>query len=158
GGKVVQKRVNNLKELIGKYDIVINCMGVEANKFGDDKGVYPIRGQVYRVNAPWIKHGVMAGDHYILLNSETVVLGGTKQKGDWNRDVYVKDSEDIMDGCAQLVPSVRTAPIMSEWVGLRPGRDSVRLETEVISNWGKKLHVVHNYGHGGSGVTLSLNN
>jgi D-amino-acid oxidase len=36
-------------------------------------------------------------------------------------------------------------------VGLRPGRAEVRLEKELIS--GKVI--IHNYGHGGSGVTLS---
>jgi D-amino-acid oxidase len=36
-------------------------------------------------------------------------------------------------------------------VGLRPSRKEVRLEAEVIS--GRK--VIHNYGHGGAGVTLS---
>ena len=34
-----------------------------------------------------------------------------------------------------------------EWVGLRPGRKSVRLEFEEIDlEGGEKLRVVHNYG------------
>ena len=40
-----------------------------------------------------------------------------------------------------------------QWVGLRPFRlGGVRLEYEYYKG---KLHVIHNYGHGGSGVTLS---
>ena len=38
---------------------------------------------------------------------------------------------------------------MSE-VGLRPGRPSVRLEREERDG----LNIVHNYGHGGSGITV----
>jgi D-amino-acid oxidase len=37
-------------------------------------------------------------------------------------------------------------------VGLRPVRPSVRLEAEALGG-GRRL--LHNYGHGGAGVTLS---
>ena len=44
-----------------------------------------------------------------------------------------------------------------EWVGLRPGRPSVRLELqdEVIKGRKQNLPVIHNYGHGGAGLTLA---
>ena len=49
--------------------------------------------------------------------------------------------------------------VVSEWVGLRPGRPTVRLETELRaaaspSSGQKSLKIVHNYGHGGAGITL----
>ena len=37
-------------------------------------------------------------------------------------------------------------------VGLRPGRPEIRLERETLPDG---VPCVHNYGHGGSGVTLS---
>lgn len=48
------------------------------------------------------------------------------------------------------------AEIVREWVGLRPGRPSVRLETELqrTGSPGGQLRIVHNYGHGGAGLTL----
>ncbi|XP_054165230.1 D-aspartate oxidase-like [Oppia nitens] len=157
GGKVCQQRVDSLRQLIGKYDIVINCPGVEAGKCSADQSVHPIRGQVYRISAPWIKHCVMAGNHYIIPNTDTVVLGGTKQLNNWDTNVDPIDSKDIMDGCSQLIPSIRTAQVVNEWVGLRPGRHEVRLEREVISDGqSNQLQVIHNYGHGGCGVTLSF--
>jgi D-amino-acid oxidase len=42
--------------------------------------------------------------------------------------------------------------VITERVGLRPVRPSVRLEAEPLSA-GRVLW--HNYGHGGAGVTLS---
>ncbi|XP_054165231.1 D-amino-acid oxidase-like [Oppia nitens] len=157
GGKVCQQRVDSLQQLIGKYDIVINCRGLEAGKCSADQSVHPIRGQVYRISAPWIKHSVMAGNHYIVPNSDCVVLGGTKQLNNWDTNVDPIDSKDIMDGCSQLIPSIRTAQVVNEWVGLRPGRHEVRLEREVISDGqSNQLQVIHNYGHGGCGVTLSF--
>ncbi|CAG5059094.1 unnamed protein product [Parnassius apollo] len=39
---------------------------------------------------------------------------------------------------------------MKHWIGLRPGRDAVRLDAEERDG---KIYI-HNYGHGGSGLTL----
>jgi D-amino-acid oxidase len=50
------------------------------------------------------------------------------------------------------VPEVREKKVLGHAVGLRPGRHAIRLEAEVVGGGGV---VVHNYGHGGSGVTLS---
>ena len=44
---------------------------------------------------------------------------------------------------------------MSSWVGLRPGRNGIRLELEHIDIQGKSVPCIHNYGHGGSGLTLA---
>lgn len=41
-------------------------------------------------------------------------------------------------------------------VGLRPGRPKVRLELETYTINNKTVDIVHNYGHGGCGVTLFL--
>ncbi|GBN96828.1 hypothetical protein AVEN_219601-1, partial [Araneus ventricosus] len=47
------------------------------------------------------------------------------------------------------------AKILRDWVGLRPCRPTPRLERESIKTKNGNLEVIHNYGHGGSGVTLS---
>lgn len=49
---------------------------------------------------------------------------------------------------------MQTCTEHNDGVGLRPGRTEVRIEAEKICIEGKTLNVVHNYGHGGAGVTL----
>lgn len=71
---------------------------------------------------------------------------------DFNTAIYEEDSKFIFDGCRELVPGLKQAPVLYEWTGLRPGRNEVRLEPEILSN-GKVL--IHNYGHGGCGVTVA---
>jgi D-amino-acid oxidase len=56
-----------------------------------------------------------------------------------------------MERCARFVPEVREKQVLAHAVGLRPGRHAIRLEAEVVGGG----VVVHDYGHGGSGVTLS---
>ena len=51
GGKVLQHKVENLQELCGqKYDVVVNCSGVQAHNLVGDSSVQPVRGQVLRVS------------------------------------------------------------------------------------------------------------
>lgn len=49
---------------------------------------------------------------------------------DFNRTVSQEDSKFIFDGCERMLPSLRSALVVNEQVGLRPGRSAVRLELE----------------------------
>lgn len=45
-----------------------------------------------------------------------------------------------MQGCQKIVPGLKDVPLLNKWVGLRPGRSSIRLETDVMSN-GKRAQL-----------------
>ena len=68
---------------------------------------------------------------YILVNTETVVLGGTKYYGDWNLEVSAEDSEKIWKNTRHIAPSLKEATWIKDWVGLRPARKQVRIEKEM---------------------------
>lgn len=153
------------------FDAVINCVGLGARELVNDSSVYPIRGHVLRVKAPWVRYHVEAEQRdnpnlpaYIIPNSDTVVLGGTKVLNDEDVTPRKEDRDAILARCTAAVPSLAVAKLVDEWVGLRPGRPSVRLELErferASSSSTKSSNdmppfVVHNYGHGGSGLTLA---
>ena len=40
----------------------------------------------------------------------------------------LQDKHRILEGCCQIVPSLKHAKVVSDWAGLRPARDRVRLE------------------------------
>lgn len=152
-----QERLHDFHDLVDRdFDLVVNCTGIGARSFVGDELVRPIRGQVMRVKAPWIKYCAFTDDplSYILVNSETVVLGGTKYLDDWNLQVSEKDAEDILRNTQHLAPSLKEAIPVKHWVGLRPSRKQVRIEREVKSFGTTELSIVHNYGHGGSGMTI----
>lgn len=50
----------------------------------------------------------------------------------------------------------QTAPIVKHMVGLRPSRSEIRLGIETKDIGNKQMKIVHNYGHGGCGVTLCV--
>ncbi|KAM9777210.1 D-aspartate oxidase [Neosynchiropus ocellatus] len=156
GGRVQQRKVNTLEELSG-YDIIINCSGLGARTLVGDTGVYPVRGQVLKLEAPWLKHFIRAGDGmtYIYPGIHHVTVGGTRQQDDWRLEVDEGDARRILERCRQLVPSIGKAKVLGQWVGLRPSRRNPRVEREVVQLGGRPVPVVHNYGHGGWGVTLA---
>lgn len=80
-------------------------------------------------------------------------MGGTAQVGDFDAEPRASDRADILARATRAVPGLLGAPSLGDWAGLRPVRRSVRVETEEESACG--MPVVHNYGHGGSGVTLA---
>jgi D-amino-acid oxidase len=83
--------------------------------------------------------------------SQDIVLGGTAQEGDERLAPDQATAAAILERCARLEPRLRGAEVLEHKVGLRPGRPSVRLEAERRAGG----LLVHNYGHGGAGVTLS---
>ncbi|XP_043487756.1 D-amino-acid oxidase [Polistes fuscatus] len=160
GGELKRRKIRDLGELIEDgYEIVINCSGLGARELVNDDTMTAVRGQVSRVKAPWVMHCILVDDdhcNYIIPNINNVVLGGTHQENDYDLRVRDEDSKFIYEGCHRMIPSLKKAEIIKSWVGLRPGRPKVRLESEIyIRKNGKKCHVIHNYGHGGAGLTLS---
>ncbi|RWS02488.1 D-aspartate oxidase-like protein [Dinothrombium tinctorium] len=155
GGRIRVQTVEKLEQLMNEFDLVVNCTGLGSYELVSDKRLYPIRGQVLRVKAPWVKHCVMAGNNYVIPNTECVVLGGTKQKGEWNLAVDGEDHEHISQGCLKIFKNLQSAQTICESVCLRPYRDEPLLEMEIINFNGKRIPVIHNYGHGGCGVTLA---
>ncbi|XP_027603661.1 uncharacterized protein LOC114002094 isoform X2 [Pipra filicauda] len=156
GVQTYNRKVSDLWELHSEYDIVVNCTGIGAHQLVGDKKLFPVRGQVLKVYAPWVKNFIRDGDGltYIYPGIHGVTLGGTREKESWSLSPNPDTTKDIFDRCCSLEPSLREAQDIKVKVGLRPSRQSVRLQREVLSQGGVKLPVVHNYGHGAGGFSV----
>uniref|UniRef100_A0A1B6ES01 FAD dependent oxidoreductase domain-containing protein n=1 Tax=Cuerna arida TaxID=1464854 RepID=A0A1B6ES01_9HEMI len=151
GGSVVEQHVNSLTQLEGRYDVVINCTGLGAKQLMRDHKLVPIRGQVFKVRAPWVKHFYYADyDTYIIPQPDGLVtLGGSRHYDSHTTTTCAHDLAAIRERCVALLPSLEGAEVVRTWTGLRPHRDPVRVELERVGG----LKIIHNYGHGGYGIT-----
>ncbi|XP_026684145.1 D-aspartate oxidase 1-like [Diaphorina citri] len=106
-----------------------------------------------QVWAPWLSHFYYLDyDVYIIPHSNgAVTLGGCRHYDSYSRDISRHDTASILERCYSLLPRLEEAPVLYEWCGLRPHRSLVRVEIEQIG----RLKVIHNYGHGGYGVTTA---
>ena len=152
GGSFVQSFVDDLSEVSG--EVVVNCVGLGARELCGDEEVRPARGQVIFIDQdPGIGHFDQQPETltYTIPRSDVTVLGGTAQVDDWGMDIRAEDDKLILSKVEALWPELDRSRIIGGAVGLRPSRSEVRLEVEYIG----ERKVVHNYGHGGAGVTLS---
>ena len=147
-----------LSALPDQGEVVVNATGLGARLMAEDKSVLPVRGQVVYVEQFGLDRWWLDGDGptYVVPRSEDVVVGGTDEEGEWSRTPDPKVATAILERAAVLVPEVARARVLRHKVGLRPARPQVRLEEEDVPTGTSRVErIVHCYGHGGAGVTLS---
>lgn len=132
-------------------DLVVNATGLGARSLVGDPELTGVRGQVVRVADPgltrWtLDEGHPAGMVYVVPRGTDVICGGTDEVSD-DREPDPKAAEAILERCREVVPELAGAPVFGHAVGIRPVRTTVRM--------GLEDGVLHCYGHGGAGVTLS---
>jgi D-amino-acid oxidase len=157
GGTIEIGRVTALNALASEWPIVVNCTGIGARDLVPDPSMEPIRGQLVVTDNPGIQEfftedtGLAPELCHIHPHGDHVVLGGTAERGSWSRDPVAETAEHILDRCRQVEPRLNDVTVLEHRVGLRPTTPTIQLRTEHVGN----ATLIHNYGHGGAGVTLS---
>ena len=155
-GVLVQKTVNNFDSCFEDFDLVVNCTGLGSKELCNDDNLVPVRGQVIRASRQGL-NDVVSDDEsvnklvYIIPRYDDVVIGGTADVGEYSLEPSDIVTKEIARKAKLIYPALKDLEILQIKVGLRPSRDEVRLETEHTKNG----VIVHNYGHGGAGYTLS---
>jgi D-amino-acid oxidase len=156
GGTIEQRVVTDLATVDPDADYVVNCAGLGAALLTGDDTLVPVWGQHVVVHAPEVQEfayeGGGAGDVIgAFPQPRGVIIGGVRRPG---RNRLTPDSEIAHASIARAAaafPSLADARVLAIEVGLRPGRPSVRLESERIG----ATTVIHNYGHDSRGVFWS---
>ncbi len=138
-----------LQALPSHAEVVVDASGLGARLMAGDTSLQPVRGQVVLLSQIGLERWTLdaSGPTYVVPRSEDIVVGGTDDEGEWERRSSDVVAKEILDRAIALVPGLGRARVLGHRVGLRPARPTVRLEREG--------DVVHCYGHGGAGVTLS---
>lgn len=91
--------------------------------------------------------GVPAGDR--------LLVGAAVHEGDWGNGVDPDGVQDVRSRAAAVVPGLAALPVVATPVGSVPRRSSVRLELVSGGKGSPQRRLVHCYGHGLAGYTLS---
>jgi D-amino-acid oxidase len=155
GGKLTTGvRFEKPDEIDPAFDLVINCAGIGARTLATDPDLEPHRGQVVLVEKLSLPGAVVCDDHplmYAIPRTNDCVLGGTNEISD-DLTPDPATTRAILSECSAVL-KIAPPRIIATRVGLRPYRKSgVRVEADQMAD-GRTL--IHNYGHGGAGFTLS---
>ena len=156
GGEInANVHFEKLEDVDTKFDLVINCAGIGARELAHDLDLEPHRGQVAIVpRIDGLSCAVVCDDAplmYAIPRTNDCVFGGTNELSD-NLTADPGTTSRIVAECSRVL-NIDKLPVLAERVGLRPFRRSgLRLEHDQLRD-GRT--VIHNYGHGGAGFTLS---
>jgi D-amino-acid oxidase len=168
GGSLRQNE-RALKHLFGA-DVIVNCTGLGAMELASDE-MYPLRGALVRVHndgrsmprittAHCVAHEPESSEQDMIFivprGRDMLLLGGMTEAHEWGLDIGLHNYgpvRDMLARCQTFLPVLAGAQLDEREpvrVGLRPFRTgNVRVEPEPGTS------IIHNYGHGGSGVTFS---
>ncbi|PRP91297.1 tRNA 5-methylaminomethyl-2-thiouridine biosynthesis bifunctional protein MnmC [Enhygromyxa salina] len=148
--------LDSLAPALERAQVVVNTTGLGARELVGDSRLYAVRGQTLRRERGELSRVIIDehGPHgisYVIPRGDDVVLGGVADERDEDLELRPEQSAAIFERCARLEPGLVDNKPLGASVGLRPCRDEVRLEQEERDG----QLIVHDYGHGGAGVTLS---
>jgi len=149
---IVRARVASLDDL--DAEVIVHATGLGARALAADPTVTGLAGQVIVTEPGDVPLGVSITDDrtpelfYVIPRAASLVLGGSALA----TDLLEPPDEDagltarILADAARL--GLRPGRVVAVRTGLRPFRPEVRLE--------RVGRVIHCYGHGGAGFTLSI--
>ena len=164
-------------------NVLVNCTGLSALSLANDRTCYPLRGALIRVfndgtEFPKVHSALAiaadtAQDNEVFIvprNDNILLIGGLVQPRIWDLDLTL-DSPEIQRMRARaeaFLPALKHARVDPAYPlaqGLRPNRErNVRVERELQERTvllkGEQVQepsrVIHSYGHGGAGWSLSF--
>ncbi|KAL1593190.1 hypothetical protein SLS60_010798 [Paraconiothyrium brasiliense] len=164
-------------------DVIVNCTGLAGTELAGDKSCYPIRGGLIRVindgrDFPTLDHALTITADAVHDSSEIVFLvprndnilliGGITEPHEKELSLTLDSPiiKRMRARCEAFLPDLRKARLDGEYPlaqGLRPFRQrNVRVERELRSHGqardgsSKISRIVHSYGQGGAGWSLSF--
>ncbi|MEB4209910.1 FAD-dependent oxidoreductase [Mycobacterium sp. 94-17] len=156
GCEVEDRAVATLAEAADAAEVVVNCAGLAAGALAGDHTVRPLFGQHVVLTNPGLQQLFLelnGGPEWTCYfpHPQRVVCGGISIPGRWDTTPDPDVTERILQRCRRVEPRLNDAEVIEVITGLRPDRPSVRVQAEPLV----LTHCIHNYGHGGNGVTLS---
>jgi D-amino-acid oxidase len=150
---VSQRLVSNLDE-VEDSPLIVNCSGHGAKTLMGDENCFEIEGKMLAYESPKTETKLQFCpndiDHpkYIVPRSNCLLVGGTAVVN----GVGDVDEREIAASANRVFGVSLPEFPLSVYVGMRPARSEVRIELQQLQ---RERAVVHCYGFGGAGVTLS---
>jgi glycine oxidase len=113
----------------------------------------PIRGQMIAYQSSELRHPVWGEDGYLVPKRGGVLFAGaTVEKVGFRKRTTPRALAALRRMATELVPSLRGAPVTTEWAGLRPGSPD---DLPIIGRLPRRQNVYVATGHFRNGILLA---
>lgn len=156
GGEIVKENIGKLDSLLESFNAVVNCAGLAARHLTEDDNMTAVRGAVFvckkqdDITECYIDDIDPEWPTYVIVRENSIVIGGSAHQTEQinvPENIFSKIKNNVMNKHGIHFDESR---VISRKVGFRPYRTTVRVEVDPANN-----RIFHNYGHGGSGYSLS---
>lgn len=148
-----QQKIIQFSEILAGYDWIINCAALgNLHELCKDEALIPVRGQVALLT-PASRFPIHLNNEkqlYVVPRKDAIIVGGTYEMGVNSAETEPGTIQKILEKAYIDLPFLKTLTVSGAWAGVRPYRETVCVEKDA------ELPIIHNYGHGGSGFTLSF--
>jgi glycine/D-amino acid oxidase-like deaminating enzyme len=163
GVRIEQKRLTSFEDLSSEYDIIVNCAGFGARELAKDRDFVAYKGQYFVLKGSNVTPKTYIGDDdhpggmaYMIPRLGEVMVGGCAEKDREDLELTLQ-WDDTIKRAGLYIPWLQNCSPADQArppvVCIRPSRNKgIRLDVDLVS---ASVPIVHNYGHGGSGFSLS---
>ncbi len=170
--EIMGNLLNQKEDLLAHFecDYIVNCTGLGAKQLANEY-MYPLRGALVRVENSRNGLPILNKAYCVSFDEKTreqdivfivprgknlIILGALAEENETDLGINLENYtqiKDMYERCVEFFPKLKDVNIIPSEpvrVGLRPFRKgNVRLD------WDENGKIIHNYGHGGAGVTFS---
>jgi D-amino-acid oxidase len=155
GATLEIRRIEVLDEALAEAAVVVLAAGLGARELADDPTVRPLFSQYVVTDNPGVHRVVVEISDArrwtsIIPHVDRVHLGGVRVPGRTDPTPDREEARESLRRCREAEPVLQDATVLRVDTGVLPARPTTRVEAEQRDGG----LVVHNYGHGRSGISL----
>jgi glycine oxidase len=156
-GNLIGKLVTSRGEFMASRYVVTagawskQLLAVEASQLG----IKPIRGQMllFKFDVPPMQHIVLQEGLYLIPRRDGhLLVGSTLEDVGFDKSMTNEASDILMQRASEILPVLKSMPIMKHWTGLRPGSPG---NIPTIGKHPRLDNLYINSGHFRYGVTMA---
>jgi glycine/D-amino acid oxidase-like deaminating enzyme len=110
GGTIVVRDFENVRDITTLAEpVIVNCTGLGSRKLFGDEELVPLKGQLaFLLPQLDVDYIVIRGDFYMFPRSDGILLGGSKESGEWSTETTPAVIDRIFEAHVNIFSNFRS--------------------------------------------------
>lgn len=110
GGRITVREFNDRRELASLPEpVIVNCTGLGSRALFGDEELVPVKGDLaILLPQPEVDYVVLGGEFYMFPRTDGIVLGGSRDRGEWSTEPDPAVIQRILTGHRAIFGAMRS--------------------------------------------------